>query len=83
MRSARQHILAVLAEDERILADPAPSVGVLELGASSVNIAVRPWVNTADYWDVYFAINERMKQRFDAEGIHIPFPQRDVHVHQM
>ena len=55
---------------------------MVALADSSVNFAVRPWVNTADYWDVYFATNERMKLRFDAEGISIPFPQRDVHMHQ-
>ena len=82
IRRAKQVIESVLAEDERILKDPAPTVGVVELGASSVNLAVRPWVRTADYWDVFFATNERMKQRFDAEGITIPFPQRDVHIHQ-
>ncbi|MBE0645649.1 MAG: mechanosensitive ion channel [Bacteroidetes bacterium] len=82
IRRAKQIIEAVLADDERILADPAPTVGVLELGPSSVDIAVRPWVKTADYWDVFFATKERMKQRFDAEGIHIPFPQRDLPLYQ-
>ncbi len=82
IRRAKEIIDTVLAEDERILDDPKPTVGVVQLGASSVDIAVRPWVKTADYWDVFFATNERMKQRFDAEGIHIPFPQRDVHVFQ-
>ncbi|GAB4354490.1 MAG: hypothetical protein Kow0099_38650 [Candidatus Abyssubacteria bacterium] len=54
----------------------------MELADSSVNFAVRPWVKTADYWDVYFALTEGVKKRFDAEGISIPFPQRDVHVYQ-
>jgi small conductance mechanosensitive channel len=70
----------VLAADDRILADPAPTVGVVELADSSVNVAVRPWVKTADYWDVFFATQETMKKRFDAEGISIPFPQQDVHL---
>lgn len=82
IRHAKEVIESVLAEDERILRDPAPTVGVLELAANSVNLAVRPWVATSDYWDVYFALNERMKQRFDDEGIRIPFPQREVHVFQ-
>lgn len=82
IRRAREIIDAVLAEETRILRDPAPTVGVLELAADSVNLAVRPWVATADYWDVYFALNEAMKQRFDEGGIHIPFPQRDVHMYQ-
>jgi len=72
----------VLNGDERILKDPAPTVAVLELGDSSVNFAVRPWVKTADYWNVYFDTTENIKKRFDAEGISIPFPQRDVHMVQ-
>jgi small conductance mechanosensitive channel len=72
----------VLSKDERVLKDPAPTIGLLELGDSSVNFAVRPWVKTADYWNVYFSINEAMKKRFDEEGVSIPFPQRDVHMYQ-
>jgi small conductance mechanosensitive channel len=71
----------ILANDERILKDPQPTIGVLELADSSVNIAVRPWVKTSDYWSVYFDTVKGVKQRFDAEGITIPFPQRDVHMH--
>ncbi|MBT3295075.1 MAG: mechanosensitive ion channel [Verrucomicrobia bacterium] len=70
----------VIGADARVLEDPAPTVGVAELGDSSVNFAVRPWCKTADYWDVFFAINEAMKRRFDTDGISIPFPQRDVHL---
>lgn len=73
----------VLAEDERVLKDPAPTIGVLALADSSVNFAVRPWVKTADYWDVFFSTQENIKKRFDAEGICIPFPQRDVHLHKV
>lgn len=79
---AREVITDVLAQDSRILKEPAPLVAVLELADSSVNFAVRPWVKAADYWDVYFDITENMKKRFDREGISIPFPQRDVHLHQ-
>ncbi len=75
-------LMDLLSKDERILQDPAPTIGVLELGKSSVNLAVRPWVKTADYWDVFFATQENIKKRFDAEGIHIPFPQQDVHLHK-
>ncbi|MFC1451953.1 mechanosensitive ion channel family protein [Verrucomicrobiota bacterium] len=78
----RKILEQVLSEDDRILDDPAPTIGVLELGDSSVNFAVRPWVKTADYWDVFFATQESIKKRFDAEGISIPFPQQDVHVHK-
>jgi small conductance mechanosensitive channel len=70
----------ILSGDDRILKDPAPVIAVLELGDSSVNFVVRPWVKTADYWGVYFATQESIKKRFDAEGISIPFPQRDVHM---
>ncbi len=70
----------VLSQDDRILASPAPTIGLLEMGDSSINFAVRPWVRPADYWDVLFNINETMKKRFDDEGISIPFPQRDVHI---
>lgn len=72
----------ILADDDRILRDPAPTIGVLELADSSVNFAVRPWTKTSDYWDVYFATQENIKKRFDAEGIEIPFPQQDVHIHK-
>jgi len=71
----------ILAEEERFLKDPAPTIGVLELADSSVNFAFRPWVKTDDYWDVYFATQEKIKKRFDAAGIEIPFPQRDVHIY--
>jgi len=72
----------ILSEDNRVLQEPAPTISVLELADSSVNFAVRPWVKTADYWDVFFAMQEKIKKVFDAEGITIPFPQQDVHVHK-
>ena len=53
---------------------------VHELTDSSVNIVCRPWVNTADYWTVYWDLMRQVKERFDAEGISIPFSQRDVHL---
>lgn len=80
IKKAKQIIEAVLAEDERVLADPAPLVAVSELADSSVNFAVRPWVNSADYWGVYFDTHERIKLRFDEENISIPYPQMDVHL---
>ena len=76
----RRILEKILEEDERILKDPAPTIGVLELADSSVNFAVRPWVKTADYWNVYFATMEKIKKRFDEEGVSIPFPQHDVHL---
>jgi small conductance mechanosensitive channel len=72
----------ILAKDDRILKDPPPTIGVLELADSSVNFAVRPWVKTSDYWNVYFATQESIKKQFDAAGISIPFPQRDVHIYK-
>ena len=72
----------IVAADERVLPEPAPVIAVLELAESSVNLVVRPWVKTSDYWDVYFAMQEQIKKRFDAEGISIPFPQRDVNLTQ-
>ncbi len=79
----RDVLAGILAEDERILKDPAPTIGVLELAGSSVNFAVRPWVKTGDYWDVFFATQENIKKRFDAAGIKIPFPQQDVHLYKV
>jgi small conductance mechanosensitive channel len=72
----------VLGIDPRILKDPPPTVGVLGIEGGGVNFAVRPWFRTEDYWDVYFDTNENMKKRFDAEGIQIPVPRRDVHLRQ-
>jgi small conductance mechanosensitive channel len=70
----------LLAKDERILPEPQPTIGVLALGESSVDFAVRPWVNSGDYWPVLFDLQEAIKLRFDDEGISIPFPQRDIHI---
>jgi small conductance mechanosensitive channel len=80
IRKAKQILEEILKNDERVLDDPAFTVAVLELGDSSVNFAVRPWVKTADYWGVYFDLTEKVKLTFDAEGISIPFPQTDVHL---
>ena len=82
LKKARQVVEAVLAGDERVLEDPAPTVAVFELGDSSVNFVVRPWVKATDYWDAYFDITAKVKLALDENGISIPFPQRDVHVKQ-
>ena len=71
----------ILDNDERVLKDPEPIVRLHELGDSSVNFVVRPWVNMDDYWDVYWSVTRAVKIRFDEEGISIPFPQRDVHLY--
>jgi len=79
---AKQIMADVLAADPRILKDPSPQIALLELADSSVNFVVRPWVNASDYWGVYMETTEKIKKAFDAKGISIPFPQRDVHVYQ-
>jgi len=80
---AKRILAEVVAADARCLKDPAPTIALSELGDSSVNFVVRPWVNGSDYWGVFFDTHEAVKKRFDAEGISIPFPQRDVHIHQV
>lgn len=72
----------VLRNHELVLDEPEFVVRLHELGDSSVNFICRPWCLTGDYWDVYWDVTETVKQRFDAEAISIPFPQRDVHIHQ-
>ena len=79
-----EHAERVLAEildaHDKVLDEPEPTVKLHNLGDSSVDFVVRPWVATDDYWDVYWDITREVKMRFDAEGISIPFPQRDVHL---
>jgi len=71
----------IIASHELILEKPEPLIKVHNLGESSVDFIVRPWVNSKDYWDVYWDITRQVKDRFDVEGISIPFPQRDVHIY--
>jgi small conductance mechanosensitive channel len=80
---AQQILQEIVEADERVLADPAPAVMVVELADSAVNLACRPWVRTGDYWDVLWDLNRTVKERFDAAGISIPYPQQDVHMHQV
>lgn len=77
---ARETILAMLAADARILRETAPVVWVAALADSSVNLSVRAWVATADYWDVFFEYNERFYKELPKAGLSFPFPQMDVHV---
>ena len=77
---AKSILADLVKEDQRILDEPAPTIAVLELGDSSVNFVVRPWVKTEQYWDVFFDLTETIKTTFDAKGISIPYPQRDVHM---
>ena len=80
---AQKILEEILANHILVLKDPEPVVKVHELADSSVNFVVRPWVKTENYWEVYWDITRSVKERFDAEGVSIPFPQRDIHVHQM
>ena len=82
IKKAKQAINDVIKSNTKILADPEPKVFVTELADSSVNFVVRPWCKTADYWEVYFGVTEAIKMKFDDLNIEIPFPQRDVHIHQ-
>jgi small conductance mechanosensitive channel len=79
---ARSVIREIIEADPRVLKDPAPLIALWQLGESSVDFVARPWVKSADYWNVWFETTEKVKKAFDAEGISIPFPQRDIHVYQ-
>jgi len=78
---ATDTIRKVLADDERVLPDPAPVVEVAELADSAVNIVVRPWCRRDDYWPLHFSLQRALKERLEAAGCSIPYPQRDVHLH--
>ncbi len=80
IKKARDIIIDVLAANETVLKDPAPTVMLLELGASSVDFAVRPWVKSGDYWTTRADIMEAIKAAFDKEGVSIPYPQQDIHL---
>ena len=80
---ARSVLQAIIDADPRVLKDPAPTIAVSELADSSVNFVCRPWVESDDYWDVLFDVTEKVKKEFDKKGISIPFPQQDVHMHQV
>jgi len=77
---AKSIIESIIKNDSRILVDPAPTIMVLELGESSIDIAVRPWVKSDDYWSARADLLQAIKENFDAEGISIPYPQRDLHM---
>lgn len=72
----------VIKNNNYVLKNPLPTVAVAELGDSSVNLLVRPWVKTSDYWGAKWELTQQIKEAFDREGISIPFPQRDVHLFQ-
>jgi small conductance mechanosensitive channel len=78
----RKTLEEIIAADDRILKDPAPTIAVAELADSSVNFVVRPWCATSDYWPLMWNLTETIKKRFDQEGISFPFPQQDVHLYK-
>lgn len=80
IEKAEKVLREIVNAHQAVLQDPEPTIRLHELGESSVNFIVRPWVKTEDYWNTYWDITKAVKQRFDEEGISIPFPQRDVHV---
>ncbi|MCP3870117.1 MAG: mechanosensitive ion channel family protein [Gammaproteobacteria bacterium] len=82
MDKAQRIMEQVVGEHDKIMKDRAPVIKVHELADSSVNFVCRPWVRTEDYWDVYWELTRSMKERFDKQGISIPFPQCDVHLIQ-
>jgi len=82
LKKAKAILEEMVANDPRVLADPAPQVAVSELGDSSVNFVVRPWAKSSDFWGLKFDMTEAVKLRFDQEGISIPYPQMDVHLHK-
>jgi small conductance mechanosensitive channel len=79
---AKKVLLRLLEEDPRVLKEPAPFIALSELNDSSVDITVRAWANSSDFWGLFFDMNEKVYEAFEKEGINIPFPQMDVHLHQ-
>jgi small conductance mechanosensitive channel len=79
---AKALLRTIIEADERVLKDQPVDIWVGEHGESSVNLFVRPWANAEDYWGIYFEMMEKVKVEFDKAGISIPFPQRDIHIHQ-
>jgi small conductance mechanosensitive channel len=83
LKLAREVLTRVVKNHPKVLDEPALKVFVKELGASSVDFAVRPWVKTADYWTVWGDVMEQAKVELEAAGLNIPYPQTDVHLHQV
>ena len=79
---AKATIAELLDQDERVLKEPEPFIALKELADSSVNIVVRAWVESPEYWNVYFGMNEKVYKVFSQRGLNIPFPQMDVHLHK-
>lgn len=82
VETAKEVLRRLIDADERILQDPEPFIALSELADSSVNLVVRVWVEAGDFWGVFFDMNEKVHKEFAEEGLNIPYPQMDVHVHQ-
>ena len=82
IQTAMDTVRKVVEADDRVLADPAPVIAVGELGASSVDILVRPWCKREDYWQLKWDLTRAFKREIEAAGCSFPFPQRDVHLYQ-
>ena len=82
LSQVREALQEVLGEYPRVLKEPEPAIGVLELGDSCIRLAVRPWVDSNDYWTAFFDLQELIRNRFNEAGIKMPLPQREVHLQQ-
>ncbi len=80
VENARKVLMELAKTDKRVLTDQAPFIGVTELADSSVNLTFRLWVESGDYWGVFFDMNEKVYETFGKSGVQIPFPQMDVHI---
>lgn len=83
LKKTKEVMRKVVESDPRVLKDPAVNIAVHALADSSVNLIVRPWVNSADYWPVYWDLTQAIKEALDENGIEIPFPQMDVHLNKL
>jgi small conductance mechanosensitive channel len=83
IQTALDTIRRIVTADERVLADPEPQIAVSNLGDSSVDIVVRPWCASGDYWALKFDLTRKLKEGLESAGCSIPFPQRDVHMYEV
>lgn len=83
VEKAESVLQSIVKEHPKVLAEPSPVIKLHELADSSVNFICRPWAKTSDYWDVYWDVTRAVKERFDREGISIPYPQQDVHLYRV
>ncbi|MCK4524581.1 mechanosensitive ion channel, partial [candidate division WOR-3 bacterium] len=82
IKLAKDTVKQIINSHNKVIADKGITVEVSELADSSVNFVIRMWTKTSDYWDVFFYMNEKIKEEFDKKGIEIPFPQLDVHLNK-